>query len=98
VSGAVPTARIEWLETGNARAGLQHILVDHEQDFANVGISAEEIPAAIQEALTKGKVIGYQGRDTTRPIYQVMFQGTKQHIAITVGDNGYIIGANPNTD
>ena len=93
-----PTGRIEWLETGNARAGLQHILKAHEQQFADVGISAADIPDALQEALTQGKIIGYQGSDTTRPIYQVVFQGKMQQIAITVGDNGFIVGANPNPD
>src|SRR5690606_27895799 len=33
--------RIFFLETGNNQAGLEHILVRHEQDFANVGIHAD---------------------------------------------------------
>ncbi|MFJ9905203.1 hypothetical protein ACIRVK_20285 [Streptomyces sp. NPDC101152] len=33
--------------------------------------------------------------DAERPIYEVAFQGKTQRLAISVGDNGYVIGANP---
>jgi hypothetical protein len=45
-------------------------------------------------SLTKGKIVGYQ---RTRPIYEVIFEGKTYHIAITTGNNGFIIGANPTT-
>jgi len=85
---------IVWLETENAKSGLQHIVEDHQTDFENVGISENQIPDAVMTAITAGTRVGYQG---TRPIYQVTFNGTTQDIAVTVGGNGYVVGANPSS-
>ncbi|GGE06414.1 hypothetical protein GCM10011571_04430 [Marinithermofilum abyssi] len=54
------------------------------------GIKSNETPDLLMEALSKGEVVGYQGRGTGRPIYGVVFNGRKQRVAITV-----IVGANP---
>ncbi|KSU20715.1 hypothetical protein M20_1345 [Lactococcus lactis subsp. lactis] len=89
------SGKLDWLENGNDRAGLQHILEEHEQDFLNKGISKEEIPTLLKRALSDGKIIGYQGRGTGRPIYEIFYKGNSYEIGITVGDNGYIVGANP---
>jgi hypothetical protein len=40
-----------------------------------------------------GKVVGQQ-RDAGRPIYELMYNGVLRHVAITVGDNGFVVGAN----
>lgn len=86
--------RVVFLEEGGPKAGLQHVL-DHEAEFATRGISRGQIPDMLKTALTDGKVVGYQGKGTGRPIYEFVFNGVKQRVAITVGDNGYIVGANP---
>ena len=83
---------IVFLENGNARAGLQHIISRHGDDFANVGIPRHEIADAVFDAATNGRVVGMQN---TRPIYEVMFKGKRILVAVTVGDNGFIVGANP---
>lgn len=44
---------------------------------------------------SKGHIVGYQGKGTGRPIYEVDYNGTKRRVAVTVGSNGYIVGANP---
>jgi hypothetical protein len=87
--------KIVFLETGNRQAGLEHILVRHEQDFANVGIHADQIPDAVMTAVTQGKVIGHQGKNQGRTIYDVVFNDTRHRISVTVSDNGFIVGANP---
>ena len=46
------------------------------------------------KAVTDGKIVGYQGAGTGRPIYETMINGKKYSIAVTVGNNGYIVGAN----
>ncbi|MEH2007825.1 hypothetical protein [Nostoc sp.] len=89
--------KIIFLEKGNAEAGLQHILEKHSLEFADKGIEPNQIPDAIITAVTQGKIIGYQGRKKTRPIYEVNFNGKTQYISVTVSDNGYIVGANPRT-
>jgi hypothetical protein len=85
---------IVFLEQGNARAGLEHILLQHGEDFARCGIGEAMIPAAILSAAIDGKQIGVQG---TRPIYEVEFDGRTQLIAVTIADNGFVVGANPAT-
>ena len=81
-----------FLEKGNAKAGLLHILARHADDFVKAGIPREQIADAVFQAATKGTKIGMQG---DRPIYEVMFNGTRIRVAVTVGDNGFIVGANP---
>jgi hypothetical protein len=84
--------RIVFLEEGNTRAGLRHIVEQHGADFTRRGIPEERIPEAVLAAATLGRHIGTQG---TRPIFEVDFDGQTQRIAVTVGANGFIVGANP---
>lgn len=43
------------------------------------------------QAVLNGKQIGVQG---SRPIFEVSFNGVSQRVAVTVGNNGYVVGAN----
>ncbi|MFJ4291920.1 DUF637 domain-containing protein [Cupriavidus sp. NPDC089707] len=90
-----PNGQIVFLETGNAKAGLQHIVGEHASDFANIGVAEAEIPSVIMKAVQEGNIVGYQGAGTGRPIYETIVNGQPQRIAVTVGSNGYIVGANP---
>lgn len=92
----LPNGKIVFLETGNTRAGLQHILEKHSVDFANKGIPTDQIPDAVLTAITNGTIVGHLGSGREpRPIYQVNFQGQNLYIAVTVSQNGFVIGANP---
>ena len=51
-----------------------------------------DIPDLIIKAATEGTVVRMQG---TRPIFEIIFNGTLKRFAITIGNNGYIVGANP---
>ncbi|ROT34231.1 WXG100 family type VII secretion target [Micromonospora sp. HM5-17] len=86
------TGKIIFLENGNSRAGLRHITERHAADFADVGVAEEKIANLVFSAVTEGKVVGMQ---RTRPIYEVVFEGRIYRVAVTVGDNGFIVGANP---
>ncbi|MBN2837780.1 MAG: hypothetical protein JXM74_03410, partial [Fusobacteriaceae bacterium] len=88
--------KIIWLEIGNEKAGLEHIL-SHSADFVAKGVPKNEISNLIMSALKENKVVGYQGKGTGRPIYETMYKGKKLNIAITVGENGFVVGANPTT-
>ena len=90
---STPGVPLAWLEKGNVNAGLIHIVFRHAGEFATAGVRIEDIPALVKTALTDGTRVGTQG--TGRPIYEVVFQGKTQRLAISVGDNGYVIGANP---
>ncbi len=87
----LPNGNIVFLEQGNQAAGLQHIL-KHGEDFRKRGIQPADLADAILTALSQGQIIGYQRQ---RPIYEVNYRGTIQYLAITVSDNGFIVGANP---
>jgi len=89
-----PDGKLVWLENGNSQAGLNHVM-NHADDFAKKGIAKDEITDLVMKALNKGEIVGYQGKGTGRPIYKVTFNGETQGVAITVGSNGFIVGANP---
>lgn len=92
------SGNITWLEKGHlgdSPSGLAHILDAHDQDFANQSITSDEIPQYIMTAVKYGTIVGYQGRGHGRPIYEFTYDGTTRRIAITIGSNGYIVGANP---
>ncbi|MPZ64129.1 MAG: hypothetical protein GEU83_00910 [Pseudonocardiaceae bacterium] len=100
--GKDPTGRFVWLEEGgiNSRtgkeAGLQHILNEHAHDFARQGIHEADIPRVVHEAVTRGEYTGrFQGRPPGRPIFAVEYNGETKYIAVSIGRNGYIVGANP---
>ena len=86
--------KIVFLESGNAKAGLQHVM-DHADQFADVGVPREKVGQFVFDAATTGKIVGYQGKGTGRPIYEFMFEGKPFKVAVTVGSNGFIVGANP---
>ena len=87
--------KLVWLENGTDTAGLNHIITEHADDFLNKGITQEQIPDYVMNALENGKIVGYQGRGTGRPIYEFTYNGEIHKVAITVGNTGFIVGANP---
>lgn len=91
-----PSGKIVWLETGNDTSGLQHIIKEHGSQFNGKGISNENIPNYVLEAVYQGNVVGTQGKKSPpRTIYEFTYNGIKQRIAVQVSKNGYIVGANP---
>nr|WP_308361623.1 VENN motif pre-toxin domain-containing protein [Serratia marcescens] len=88
------SGKIIFLEKGNSKSGLQHIVEEHGDQFAQIGVSEARIPDVVMKAVTDGKIVGYQGAGAGRPIYETMIDGKKYNIAVTVGSNGYVVGAN----
>lgn len=90
--------KIVWLEKGHLgdrASGLAHVIEEHGPQFNGKGISNDEIPQYLMTAVKYGEIVGYQGRGKGRPIYEFKYEGKKQRVAITIGSNGYIVGANP---
>jgi len=79
--------QVVFLETGNSRAGLTHIIEQHGGQFAQMGIPEEQVPDFVVTAATEGKVVRVQG---TRPIFEVEFEGQTRKVAVTVGSNGFV--------
>lgn len=86
--------KIVFIEKGNADAGLAHIVGEHGAEFAARGIPEGEIPGFIETAVRDGTVVGHQGKGLGRPIYEVLYHGRMVKVAITIGSNGYVVGAN----
>ena len=91
-AGENADGQVVFMETGNSRAGLTHIIEQHGGQFAQMGIPEEQVPDFVITAATEGKVVGVQG---TRPIFEVEFEGQTRRVAVTVGSNGFVVGANP---
>lgn len=92
------SGKIIWLEKGHLDgkpSGLAHIVQEHESNFNDKGIQTSDIADFVLSAVGRGTIIGYQGKGTGRPIYEVTYNGETYHVAVTVGSNGYIVGANP---
>jgi len=93
-----PSGNIIWIEKGHLGdrpSGLAHIVAAHGADFAKQDITENEIPQYLMTAVKTGKIVGYQGRGKGRPIYEFTYNGVTCRVAITIGSNGYIVGANP---
>lgn len=90
-----PTNKVVWMETGNAKSGLVHIIERHGKEFNTLGISNCDIPNYVLEAVYQGNIIGTQGRRNPRTVYEFTYNGEIQRIAVQVSTNGYIVSANP---
>jgi hypothetical protein len=55
-------------------------------------VPGEVVPDVVMQAVTKGDMVGMQG---TRPVYEIIRNGQVLKIAVTVGGNDFIVGANP---
>ncbi|MGB5919852.1 hypothetical protein [Arcobacter sp.] len=97
VSIAKVDGKIVWLEKGSSRAGLGHILrPDRVQDFLNIGVKKADISKLVMDAVSKGKIIDTVGSGKNiRNVYEVIFKGKVQKVAVGVSDNGFIVTAHP---
>lgn len=89
-----PNGKIVWLEEGNDQSGLAHIIDRHGHEFYGKGISNADIPDYVLEAVYQGNIVGYQGKRNPRPVYEFVYNGVKQRLAVQVSSNGYIVSAN----
>jgi hypothetical protein len=99
--GRDPNGKIVWLEEGgiNPRTGnevgLRHIVNQHGDEFEKAGIPRGEVGEFVHRAVTEGKYTGYyQGSHAPgRPIFELEYNGTTHYVAVQIGDNGYVVGA-----
>lgn len=95
-----PDGQIFFLERGNERAGYKHVL-NHAKDFNNKGVNVAKLPQFIMHTLKNNQQVSVQNaRRGGRPIYHGTLFAQNNHevdVAISVGSNGFIVGANPVT-
>ncbi len=98
MTGKSSTGQNVFLETGirgPGGSGLIHIVDNHRRSFADIGVPESQISSIIMQVVNEGRIVGHQGLGAERPIYEAIVNGQTQRIAITIGNNGYIVGANP---
>ena len=71
--------------------------VFQNQKACRASSKREDVPLLLMKAIREENIIGYQGKGYGRPIYSVEFQGKIVQVAISVGTNGFIVGANLNS-
>ena len=68
---------------------------EHGREFESQGIPKGYISYFVLNAVAEGNMVGYQGKGShPREVYEYHYGGKKYLIAVTVGSNGYIVGAN----
>ena len=92
-----PDGRVVWLERGDDRAGLSHILrAGRIRDLTDCGVAYTEIPGLAVRAMTHGIRLG-----TVRnggEAYNVDLGGGRRvKVVVVIGSNGYIVSAYPLT-
>ena len=92
--GKQSSGKIIFLEQGTEKKGMMHILNKHGSEFEQHGIKQSEIADFLMEATTKGKVVGTQGTNNPRTIFELNYKGDVKRVAVSIGNNGYIVGAN----
>lgn len=86
--------RVVWLEEGHEQAGARHLMAPGRvSEFAAAGVNQVDIVDVVFRAATMGNPVGISGRN--RLVFETEHQGKKILVAITIGSNGYIVGANP---
>ena len=92
------TGQVVWLEKGNEKAGLEHIIIRHEADFKNkLGVSKENIASTLHDIVRTGQVVSNKtkivnGRESFERVYK--YQGS-YYILAGIGSNGFLVSAYP---
>ncbi|WP_232211788.1 hypothetical protein [Saccharomonospora halophila] len=82
------------MDEGDDDSGLGHLIQpERVAEFESFGVARSEIVDLVVRALTESTPVGISGKN--RPVYEVRHGGKRCRIAVTVGSNGYIAGANP---
>jgi len=86
--------KIVWLEDGLPHAGVGHILNPKRvAEFRAAGVDEVDIVDLVFAAATTGTPIGVSGRD--RVVFALDYRGQPRRVAVTVADNGFIVGGKP---
>lgn len=95
VIARAPDGRIVWIERGNEKAGLAHILRARRlRDFMSRGVAPTDVPGIAVRAVTDGVALGRVGRDGVVCDVDVG-GGRREKIVAIVASNGFIVTAYP---
>jgi hypothetical protein len=83
--------KLMWLETGNVKAGFEHI-AEHTDDLLAKGIAINDVPSFIKNQILTQTPIN-SGRNSVGPFADYIVSGQKYRLAY--GDNGFIVNLYP---
>ncbi len=98
------TKQILWLEKGNQKAGLTHILdgdgktAGHAKDFQDaLGISREEVSTYLKKIISEGDVVSNELKPVkNRMGYErIYYYKGKYYLLVGIGTNGFVSSAYP---
>lgn len=81
--------KLMWLENGNSKAGLQHILERHADDFASQGVN--DIPSLLEDVLSTNPIKA--GSNAKGLFADYSLNGNSYRVAY--GTNGFIVSFYP---
>ena len=70
-----PAVSIIWLEEGDKKAGLEHIMRKHTVELGKRNIGREQVVELVKAATMVGTRIGFQGQGAGRPIVVFKYHG-----------------------
>lgn len=89
-----PDGHVVWLERGNGRTGLSHLLrAERLAQFAGRGVAPEEVPTIAVRAITEGTRLGSVRDGGTA--YEVPLGDRRVDVVVVEGSNGYLVTAYP---
>ncbi len=80
--------KIRWLEEGNDKAGLVHIMAHKEQFEKGLNIKASQVPAFIQSVIREGTLLSFKINERG-PEY--IYRYKNKNILCVIGTNGFIV-------
>ncbi|MDR0207722.1 MAG: hypothetical protein LBJ33_01020 [Pseudomonas putida] len=82
-----------FIQNAGMKGGMSHVVDQHVEEFRQVGaLSNAQIRELVINAVTTGTHIATQGKN--RPVYAIRYLGQVVRVAVSVGVDGYVIGAN----
>jgi WXG100 family type VII secretion target len=90
-----PDGKVVWLERGDQRSGLSHILrAGRIANFVDRGIPPSDIPGIALRAVTEGRFVG-QVREGGAAYEVGLADGRRSTVVVVVASNGYVVSARP---
>lgn len=90
------SGQLIWLEKGNSKSGLEHIVQRHEQDFKKLhGVSRDNIAPHVKNIISQGdieysKTVFRNNRSGFEKLYS--YKG-EYHLLAGIGNNGYLVSS-----
>lgn len=87
-----------WLETGNDKAGLKHIVKNHKNDYQAVyGVGEKDIPGFIKNLLSSGNLLGERRviKNGKKGFERTYEYDNKHYTVAGIGENGFIVSVYP---